>query len=169
MSPKVKGIYYGGWTGKQEEYLEGETFDAVLVDLLMPAKTTTGLYDDQKYLSNVEMPVGLFLALMAAYNGTKYVVVLSNANHHSHPNIDCLNHFSNSKNERSYDAIPLKINDSIVLMTNSHRWTDYFLPDDLSVPAESDGLNQPKESISVKYWKGVLDYMECGDFPIKKA
>ena len=59
-------------------------YDAVLCDLLMPAgKDAQG--DEGMAFVGQEVPVGFALALTAALHGAKYVAVVTDTNHHSHP------------------------------------------------------------------------------------
>jgi len=60
-----------------------ETFDMVLVDLLMPASGRAQGDKGQQYVGE-EMPVGIFLALLAAKQGAKHVAVFTDSDHHSH-------------------------------------------------------------------------------------
>lgn len=62
----------------------GQSFEAVLSDLLMPASEMTMGPEGEKYVGQ-EMPVGFALSLMAALNGAKYVAVVTDTNHHDHP------------------------------------------------------------------------------------
>lgn len=66
------------------ELLEGQYWDAVLCDLLMPAGRDAQGPKGKKYVGK-EMPVGWSLALFAARRGAKYVAVISDMNHHDHP------------------------------------------------------------------------------------
>jgi CheY-like chemotaxis protein len=59
-------------------------FDVVLSDLLMPAGKQAQGPIGKPYIGQ-EMPVGFALSLMAAYQGAKYVAVVTATNHHDHP------------------------------------------------------------------------------------
>lgn len=63
---------------------EGEYWDAVLSDLLMPAGANAQGGKGLEYVG-VEMAVGWSLALQAAIAGAKYVAVVTDMNHHHHP------------------------------------------------------------------------------------
>jgi len=76
---KVVGTY-----DEAEGLLGAEKFDAFLGDLMLPASSKT-LSPDFYSLAGQEMPLGTILALLAMKNGVKYVAVLTDANHHSHP------------------------------------------------------------------------------------
>jgi hypothetical protein len=59
-------------------------WDAVLCDLLMPAGRNTQGTRGMEFVGK-EMPVGWALALNAAIEGAKYVAVVTDLDHHSHP------------------------------------------------------------------------------------
>lgn len=83
----VVGTYDDG-----ERLLQEESFDVVLTDLLMPASERTQGPDGRKFVGQ-EMPVGIFLALLAATRGARYVGLLTATNHHAHPASACLDAF----------------------------------------------------------------------------
>ena len=72
-------------------------FEVVLVDLLMPASSEQQGQRGEKFVGQ-EMPVGIFLALLAANNGAKYVGLITDTDHHSHPASACIDHFRRSIN-----------------------------------------------------------------------
>ena len=96
-------------------------FDVVLVDLLMPASSYAQGPDGQKYIGQ-EMPVGIFLALMAAKAGAKYVAVFTDSDHHAHPASACFDHFN--KNEDN--PTPLLVNGAKLWLTNNRSWMEKF-------------------------------------------
>lgn len=59
-------------------------WDAVLVDLLMPAGRDSQGPTGERYVGE-PMPVGFALALLAAKNGAKFVAIVTATNHHNHP------------------------------------------------------------------------------------
>lgn len=67
-------------------------FDVVLVDLLMPPSMQMQTTQSRTQTWG-EMPVGIFLALLAAKNGAKYVGILTD-DHHSHPASACFDAFN---------------------------------------------------------------------------
>ncbi|MFA6100092.1 MAG: hypothetical protein WC750_04440 [Patescibacteria group bacterium] len=66
------------WSG------EGEPFEVVLCDLLMPAGKETMGPDGMEYVGQ-EMPLGFALAMAAVMHGAKYIGVVTDMNHHNHP------------------------------------------------------------------------------------
>ena len=90
-------------------------FDAVLVDLLMPPSRR----QQSAYKEYQEMPVGIFLALLAAKAGAKYVAVFTDSDHHSHPASTCFDDF-NPDGERRPTAF--KVENAKVILTNNRSW-----------------------------------------------
>lgn len=89
---KVVGNYDEG----QKLVRKGHEFEAVLVDLLMPASHQKLGGSGEKF-GGQEMPVGIFLALLAAKNGAKYVAVFTDSSHHDHPASACFDAFNPSE------------------------------------------------------------------------
>lgn len=95
-----------------EEDYDGETqlpyWDAVLCDLLMPAGKDCQGRNGLQYVGQ-EMPVDWSLAIVAATRGARYVAVVTDLDHHSHPASAMI------------DRIPrrIKVDGSIVMFTNS--------------------------------------------------
>lgn len=88
-------------------------FDVVLTDLLMPA---SGMLQGKgmKFVGQ-EMPVGIFLALLAAKNGAKHVAVFTDSDHHAHPASACFDSF----NEGKYMSVVLPVAGAQVILVNS--------------------------------------------------
>lgn len=107
-------------------------FDVVLVDLLMPASGQNQGYDGKQFVGQ-EMPVGIFLALLAAKNGAKYVAVFTDSGHHDHPASACFDAF----NGGGLNPKPLMIEGAQLFLCNNPNWVE-------------DGI---------KDWKKLLDYM----------
>lgn len=68
------------------------SYDAVLTDLMLPASVETLGQDAVEQFAGQEMPLGFVIALLAAFNGAKYVGVVTDMNHHSHPMSAALDH-----------------------------------------------------------------------------
>lgn len=87
------------------EELRPAPFDAVLVDLLMPAGRDAQGNTGAKYVGTL-MPVGYPLALMAALHGAKYVGVMTATNHHDHPASATFDHLGGYDAGRGEDKKP---------------------------------------------------------------
>jgi len=95
----------------------GIGYDAVLVDLLMPASGHMQGSDGRKFVGQ-EMPVGIFLATLAAVKGAKYVGLFTDSNHHNHPASACIDPF----NEDEDHPTPFAIQNTKVVFTNNREW-----------------------------------------------
>jgi CheY-like chemotaxis protein len=98
-------------------------FDVVLVDLLMPASLNNQANESKH--ANKEMPVGIFLALLAAKNGARYVAVFTDVSHHDHPASACMDAF----NLNEENPTPFKVGDAKFLLCNKREWLKAMLPD----------------------------------------
>lgn len=92
-------------------------FDAVFVDLMLPASDQQQAGFD---LAGTEMPVGIFLALLAAKNAAKpcQVGLLTDTNHHQHPASACIDAFGDKFNDPSV----LDVGSSKLILANQHRF-----------------------------------------------
>lgn len=123
-------------------------FDVVLTDLMMcGGECSTDIRD--KSILEQEMPVGIFLALLASTKGVKKVGLLTDMNHHLHPASAALDDFRQM----------LKINNSEVILSNFHAGMAWFMPDNLSVPLSfnENGV------IRVKCWPFLMEKLGLGD------
>ena len=96
---------------------EEHDFDVVLTDLMMPASGDCMGEEGEQFVGK-DMPVGIFLVLLAAKRGAKRVALLSDTDHHDHPasaSLDLLNGFSR-------EPAPFRINSTLVLLTNNSDW-----------------------------------------------
>ena len=97
-------------------------FEVVLVDLLMPAsREAQGA--GMRYVGQ-EMPIGIFLALLAAKNGAKYVAVFTDSDHHSHPASACFDAF----NRGECDPTPFTVEGAKMLLSNTRNWVNISNP-----------------------------------------
>lgn len=141
-------------------------FEVVLVDLLMPASRHRQGNEGSRFVGQ-EMPVGIFLALLAAKTGAKYVAVLTDSDHHSHPASACLDVF----NSREDTPSPLTVGGAKVLLSNNRQWVGYFSEDNFldEVPMDqagtwegTDGNCPPRVKSGyarAKKWRVLLDYL----------
>jgi len=123
-------------------------YDAVLVDLLMPPSKfwmeCLGGGNARAFDGKNDMPIGIFLALLAALNGgVKYVGMLTDMNHHQHPAAACVNNLNGGQWGEG-EPRPHMIGNAKVVFSNNRSWI---------VNGEKD-------------WAALLGYViECGDAP----
>ena len=98
---------YEQWDDKSDRH----DFEVVLCDLLMPA---SGQMQSSFELVGKEMPVGIFLALLAAKNGAKHVALLTDSSHHAHPGSACIDAF----NKESYAPTVFTVEGARVMLCN---------------------------------------------------
>lgn len=132
---------------KQESIIPCD-FDAVLVDLLMPASRHTQGPKGMPFVGQ-EMPIGIFLVLLAAKSGAKHVALLTDTDHHSHPASACLDPFAYG---------PINIEGATVLLCNHPSWVKHYEPENLSqeMVYEDWGTKQ-KPSVVAKDWLSLLN------------
>ena len=71
--------------GEARKRASTESFDAALIDLLMPAEPTTLGTEARKEFVGREIAVGFPLVLELTRLGIKKVAVATDTNHHNHP------------------------------------------------------------------------------------
>ncbi len=145
----------GKYNKETYQYDQPGQYDAVLVDLLMPAsKEAQGA--GMKFAGQ-EMPVGIFLALLAAKKGAKYAAVFTDSDHHSHPASACFDAF-NDKGE--CDPTPFTVAGANVILCNNRNWVNHYKPDNLSRPLEFDEWYQTGiATVIAKNWEELLKYL----------
>lgn len=152
----VVGTYDAG----QELLKVQHEFDAVLVDLLMPASRQQQGGAGMRFMGQ-EMPVGIFLALLAAKNGAKYVAVLTDVDHHSHPASACFDAFNR---EGENHPTPFTIEGAKVLLSNTRNWLKACYCEDLSKFMDWKDYFKDKEkakqiTVRAKDWRTLLNYI----------
>ena len=131
-------------------------FDVVLVDLLMPG-SRKGQNDIGKEIAKQELPVGIFLALLAAKNGAKHVAVFTDSNHHSHPASACFDVF-NPQGE--IKPQPLMVEGAKLFLCNSRNWVNHFNPENLAeMLSFEDWYVAKKPSVEAKSWDALFAYI----------
>lgn len=144
-------------------------FDVVLVDLLMPASRQQQGPDGAKFVGQ-EMPVGIFLALLAAKNGAKLVAVHSDSCHHSHPASACFDSFSrffwgepdSNHSGWSHDEDKphaLAVGGAKLILSNNRNWVHDVNPENMAQRLSWEEKGAGKPSVRAKDWKAVLDYL----------
>jgi CheY-like chemotaxis protein len=127
-------------------------FDVVLTDLLVPA-SGLGSCD---HLVGEEMPVGIFIALLAAKNNVKKVAVLTDSNHHEHPASSCLDAF----NAGEVEPTAFTVGNGKIILTNNRNWIGNFYPDDLTTPLGWEEVEKKKRpTVIAKDWSSLLEYL----------
>ena len=90
-------------------------FDVVLVDLLMPPSNR----QQSVHREHQDMPVGIFLALLGAKKGAKYVAVFTDSDHHSHPASACFDDFNP---DGEHHPLSFDVEGAKMILTNNRRW-----------------------------------------------
>jgi len=135
-------------------------FDVVLTDLMMPPGHDNLGSDTHAKFAVDQMPVGMFLAMMAACKGVKFVGIVSDTNHHVHPAGAALARLPASDGIQVGDA----------RMYFAHCYTEQVLKEDLSpFKSRCEGVVndewqrnyqwEKENAIYVKSWKKVLDLL----------
>lgn len=131
-------------------------FDVVLVDLLVPASQQAQISTE---LVGKEMPVGIFIGLVAAVKGhAKYVAIFTDSDHHSHPASACFDIFNEGDAGR-YIMTPFLVEGSKMLLSNERSWVNQFDPSDLSKALGREGGNKRTNTVRAKNWRKLLDYL----------
>jgi hypothetical protein len=147
-------------------------FAVVLTDLLVPASSQAMGPDGYEHVGK-EMPIGIFIALLAAALGrAKYAAVFSDSSHHDHPGSACFDRF----NEGECNPTPFTVGGCKVLLSNTRNWVGFFDPKDLSVKVdpfkdmpsnvswsqrEKEWVDQGK-AVRTKDWSTLLQYLLTG-------
>lgn len=143
--------------GSQEEAekllnKENHGFEVVLLDLLMPA----GKRALSKNLIGIESDSGVYLALLAAVNGAKYVGVLTDASHHNHPSSACIDLLM----AHPWELKEIKVADSKLFLSNDMELVKSSCKEDLTKNCDKcDQKNWEcgKAYLCCKDWKSFLD------------
>ncbi|MCR4322733.1 MAG: response regulator [Candidatus Azambacteria bacterium] len=131
-------------------------FEVVLADLLMPASEENQGPKGRAFLEQ-EMPVGIFLALLAAKNGAKYVAVFTDSDHHSHPASACFDDF-NLKGENN--PTPFMVEGAKTLLSNAVSWVNDFRPDDLAEKMSFEEIyKEKKQAVRAKNWLALFKHL----------
>ena len=102
-------------------------FDVVLTDLLVPASSQAQGGIGLQFVGK-EMPVGIFIGLLAAVRGrAKYVAVFTESNHHHNPASACFDTFNASSS-----PAPFTVEESKFMLCNTEVWIATFDPNDMS-------------------------------------
>ncbi len=153
-----------GTYDEAQELLCQETFDVVLTDLLVPVSSQM-LGNMKEHFAGQEMPVGIFIGLLAAVRSrAKYVAVFTDSDHHAHPASACFDAFNNGGESK---PTVFTVEGSKVILSNTRNWVGYFLPENLSDDLLSSGrLRNYLENgggfeglVHAKNWAALLKYL----------
>lgn len=159
--------YYSKDERKKARYLAAEKvakenataypdFDVVLTDLLVPASNQM-LRPDNKFIGQ-EMPLGIFIGLLAAVIGrAKYVAVFTDSGHHDHPASGCIDKFYDD--DRMPFPIPFQVEESKFILCSNHMWVNRFDPKDLSMPLFGKDYDGCPNYVHAKNWAGLLKFL----------
>jgi hypothetical protein len=105
-----------------------------------------------------EMPVGIFLALLAAKNGAKFVAVFTDSDHHSHPASACFDDF----NEHETEPTSFMVEGAKFLLCNNRNWVRPFHTEDLSQAMDYEEFYKDEDAakkvtIRAKDWRSLFD------------
>lgn len=127
-------------------------FEVVLVDLMMPASNRSMGREGDKFVGQ-EMPVGVFLALLAAKNGAKYVSLITDTNHHDHPASACIDPFN--RRQDMFAPAKFTVGGASVVFCNDVS-VARFQEKDLATEIRLNDLSEGY--VLVKRWRCLLDY-----------
>lgn len=144
------------WTLREaarKECIVFPDFDVVLIDLLLPAGRNQMGDRGWQYVGK-EMPIGIFLALLAARHGVKLVGVFSDLCHHDHPASACFDAL-NDNNEN--DPRALRVAKSKLVLCNCRNWVDDFQPNDFTKRVGYEQVRSGAPHVRAKEWNRLLD------------
>lgn len=130
------------------------TFEVVLVDLLMPASAQ--MCSRSSHVGK-ELPVGIFLGLLAAKNGAKYVGVFTDSDHHSHPASACFDALNALGGEAWPDVFVVA--GAKMVLSNNRGGIKHFDRSDLANELAFDDWYQKNEPnhVRTKDWRVLLE------------
>lgn len=134
-----------------EELLCCEIYDVALIDLMLPASKNQ---QSRKGLTFVgqQLPVGIFLAILAVKKSVKYVAVFTDTDHHSHPASACIDPI----NTPNY----FNMGGSKVIFSNNRNWINDFHPNNLAIMmSDEEVLNEKKPSVRAKNWGKLFQFL----------
>lgn len=147
-----KAEYFAAKKVAKEQATTYPDFDVVLSDLLVPA---SGRAQGSMELVGKEMPVGIFIGLLAAVRGrARYIAVLTDSNHHAHPASACLDVFAGENAPMFF-----MVEGSKVLLSNNGKWVGQFDPNDLVKKLEYAEYSKRSDTVRAKNWAALLAYL----------
>ena len=134
----------------QQTLLQEPLFDVALIDLLVPC---SGQALADKSQGGKELPVGIFIGLLAAKKGARFVAVFTDLNHHKHPASACFDAFNN----RETSPTAFSVESAKLILCNNTNWVRDFDPENLSQPL--DWLDKNPNKVCGKNWNALLEYL----------
>jgi len=152
-----KAEYLAAKKVANEQATTRPNFDVVLSDLLVPASRQSQGSDGHEHIGK-EMPVGIFIGLVAAVRArAKYVAVFTDSDHHSHPASACFDVFNHEGGESAPTAFTVE--GSKVILSNTRDWVAHFDPEDLSKALEYEEYSERSHTVRAKNWGALLAYL----------
>lgn len=149
----------GTYDEAQEALSEAGKFDVVLTDLLVPASGQQQGFAGAAFVRK-EMPVGIFIGLLAAVNaGAKYVAIFTDSDHHSHPASACFDIFNHGRDGEESAPVAFTVEDSKVLLCNNRMWVMDCDPNDLTRDLEYEERKGRTDVVRAKNWTALLEYL----------
>jgi len=139
----------------REECIIFPDFDVALIDLLLPAGRNQMGDRGWQYVGK-EMPIGIFLALLAARHGVKLVGVFSDQSHHDHPASAC---FDALNDNDEISPLALCVADAKLVLSNCRNWIGYFQSDDFTKRVDYEKIRSGAPYATAKEWNQLLDYL----------
>lgn len=139
----------------RQECIVFPDFDVALIDLLLPAGRNQMGDRGWQYVGK-EMPIGIFLALLAARHGVKLVGVFSDQCHHDHPASACFDAL-NDNNEGA--PLPLFVAKSKLVLCNCRNWIGCFQPNDFTKRVKYEQVRDGAPHVMAKEWNRILEYL----------
>lgn len=153
-----KTEYFAAEKAAKERATTYPDFDVVLSDLLVPA-SRQAQGPDGLALVGKEMPVGIFIGLLAAVRArAKYVAIFTDSDHHSHPASACFDAFNRDGGGES-SPTAFTVEGSKVLLSNTRNWVEKFDPQDLSKVLKYEEYSKRSDTVRAKNWAALLDYL----------
>ncbi len=148
-----KAEYFAAEKLANEKATTYPDFDVVLSDLLVPASQQA--QGSMEFVGK-EMPIGIFIGLLAAVKGrAKYVAIFTDSDHHSHPASACFDAF----NEGETEPTPFMVEGSKLLLSNTRNWVNQFDPKDLGRKLEHEEYSKRSDTVRAKNWRALLAYL----------
>jgi CheY-like chemotaxis protein len=139
-----------------DEGLVQPSYDAVLTDMFLTQGEGRCLSPDRQHLASEQMPFGYPIALMACQKGVPYVVIVSDANHHSGPMAYSMDFFSNMFNDV---RTILQFGNTRLAIINREIKNSKYLNGNGKIISTRQNVT---DATPVKNWKDAIEYVMKG-------